>query len=162
MLVNKHMRLSESAREPVVVEQPSVEQKFFKDVSLKDSQNRTLKTRERNLEKREGPMDYQGAFIISLRTTSEWEMSEQTPKEVTGHLQQRKRSCDDLPDEIAVSSATVKRQKGLPVKTRWQPSLAGPSATSASRREPPLELAPAGLTAWGLNLGQAGGSQTWR
>ena len=52
------LRLSEPAREPVVVEQPSVEQKFFKDVSLTDSQNRTLKTKERNLEKREGPMDY--------------------------------------------------------------------------------------------------------
>ena len=37
--------------------------------------------------------------------------------------------------------------------TSWQPSPAGPSTTSASRREPPLELAPVASTAWGAESG---------
>ena len=99
-------------------------------------------------------MDYQGAVVISLRTTSGFEMSDETPKEMAGHLQKRKRgSCDELPDEIFVSSATVKRKKGLSATTSWQPSPAGPSTTSASRREPPLEFAPVASTAWGAESG---------
>ena len=60
----------ESKSEHLLVEPVNPQQVFHSDPFLKKSQNKSLKAKEKMLDKTEGPMKHMGAHIISLTLIS--------------------------------------------------------------------------------------------
>merc|ERR1711905_101443 len=90
-----------------------------------------------------------------MREPSPWDMPVSSRVEEAENLHKRKRTSDMLPDEVPVSSATVKKRRNSPVKSTRRPSSAGPSPSSTPPREQPSRLVSTGRTDRGVESGSS-------